>query len=245
LFETADGGTLFLDEIADLPMQSQVKLLRALQSGEIKPVGSDGTKLVDVRVVAATNADLRKRVDEGRFREDLYYRLNVVAIHLPPLRKRQDDIPLLAYHFLNKYARRNRRDVKTITPEAMGLLRDQPWKGNVRELENAMEHAVVLARTEAVGPDDLPFINVWPDTEPSTEVDRTFSSAPPMALPADVIEQSFTEARKRVLQMFEKTYVESMLVRTAGNISEAARLSGLDRSNFRRVLKKNKSDPDP
>ncbi|MBI5533244.1 MAG: sigma-54-dependent Fis family transcriptional regulator [Deltaproteobacteria bacterium] len=238
LFETADKGTLFLDEIADLPPAAQVKLLRALQSGEIKPVGSDETKVVDVRVVAATNVDLKKRVDDGLFREDLYYRLNVIAIHVPPLRKRKDDIPLLAYHFMNKYAKRMGREIRRISPEALRLLREQPWQGNVRELENAIEHAVVLARGDAILPADLPFGR-------GAQSVPTFSDRPPLApaspfvLPAELGDLPFAEAKKRAVLAFEKSYIETMLERTGGNISEAARQSGLDRSNFRRVIKKN------
>jgi len=238
LFETADKGTLFLDEIGDLPAASQVKLLRALQSGEIKRVGSDDTRAVDVRVIAATNVDLKKRVDEGRFREDLYYRLNVIAIHLPPLRKRRDDVPLLAYHFMNKYAKRMGREIRRISPEALRILREQPWQGNVRELENAIEHAVVLARGDAILPADLPFGR-------GAEASSAFSDraaprpASPFVLPAELGDLPFAEAKKRAVLAFEKAYIETMLERTDGNISEAARQSALDRSNFRRVIKKN------
>jgi DNA-binding NtrC family response regulator len=238
LFETADKGTLFLDEIADLPPAAQVKLLRALQSGEIKPVGSDATRAVDVRVIAATNVDLKKRVDEGLFREDLYYRLNVIAIHVPPLRKRRDDIPLLAYHFMAKFSRRVGREVHRISAEAMRLLREHPWQGNVRELENAIEHAVVLARGDTILPADLPFMR---------KVESAFSERPPptnpspFVLPAELGDMPFAEAKKRAVKSFESSYIQAMLERTGGNISEAARQSGLDRSNFRRVIKKNKT----
>jgi DNA-binding NtrC family response regulator len=238
LFETADKGTLFLDEIADLPQSAQVKLLRALQSGEIKPVGSDGTKAVDVRVVAASNVDLKKRVDEGLFREDLYYRLNVIAIHVPPLRKRRDDIPLLAWHFMNKYAKRVGREMRRISPEAMRLMREQPWQGNVRELENAIEHAVVLARSDTIVPADLPFVHSPQDSIAFGE--RPPASQPsPFTLPTELGDLPFAEAKKRAVALFENAYLSSMLERTGGNISEAARQSGLDRSNFRRVIKKN------
>src|SRR5882672_7386754 len=131
LFEAADKGTVFLDEIGDLPLQAQVKLLRTLQEGEVKRVGSNESVSVDARVIAATNADLKAKIADGRFREDLYYRLRVIVIRVPPLRKRRDDIPLLAYHFLRKYARRMNRDVSRIGVEAMRLLREQKWPGNV------------------------------------------------------------------------------------------------------------------
>jgi two-component system response regulator HydG len=239
LFEAADKGTLFLDEIADLPQATQVKLLRALQSGEIKPVGSSDSKFVDVRVIAATNADLKRKVTEGAFREDLYYRLNVIAIHVPPLRRRRDDIPLLAYHFLHKYAERNGRAVKRITPEALRLLRERAWEGNVRELENAIEHAVVLARGEVIVPGDLPFVRL---PEGSTGFSEYPGPAPPpppgIVLPADLVDLPFAEAKRRAIRAFEEAYVQLMLERTGGNVSEAARQSGVDRSNFRRVIKK-------
>lgn len=237
LFETADRGTLFLDEVGDLTPAAQVKLLRALQSGEIKRVGSDETRMVDVRVIAATNVDLKKKVTEGQFREDLYYRLNVIAIHLPALRKRRDDIPLLAYHFVHKYAKRLSRDVKRISPEAMKLLKEQSWKGNVRELENAIEHAVVLARSDAIVPSDLPFVRAERGPSAFSEPPPPGGAAP-FCLPSNLADLPFPEAKKRAIEAFERSYVEIMLQRTGGNISEAARQCGLDRSNFRRVLKK-------
>jgi DNA-binding NtrC family response regulator len=191
-----------------------------------------------VRVIAASNVDLKKHVDDGRFREDLYYRLNVIAIHVPPLRKRKDDIPLLAYHFMNKYAKRVGREMRRISPEAMRLLRDCEWQGNVRELENAIEHAVVLCRGDTILPADLPFSRHQDESD-------AFSDRPPpapsaFALPGELADLPFAEAKKRAVIAFEKAYVIAMLERTGGNVSEAARQSGLDRSNFRRVVKKNK-----
>jgi two-component system response regulator HydG len=155
-FEMADGGTLFLDEIGETSPQVQVKLLRALQEGEIERLGSSLPRKVDVRVVAATNKDLPAEIAAGRFREDLYYRLNVISITLPPLRDRKDDIPLLAQHFLSLYCEKNQKPLDGLTEEAMERLMAWSWPGNVRELENAMERAVVLARGEAVELGDLP-----------------------------------------------------------------------------------------
>ncbi len=156
LFEEADQGTLFLDEIGDTPPPVQVKLLRVLQEREIRRVGSTSPIRIDVRLLAATNRRLEDLVREGRFREDLFYRLNVVAFRLPPLRERGEDIPLLAAHFLTRFAKRHGRPVPTLSPEAMALLLEHRWPGNVRELENAIERAVLLAETDTIFPGDLP-----------------------------------------------------------------------------------------
>jgi two-component system response regulator HydG len=241
LFEAADKGTVFLDEIGDLPLQSQVKLLRTLQEGEVKRVGSNESVSVDARVIAATNADLKAKIADGRFREDLYYRLRVIVIRVPPLRKRRDDIPLLAYHFLRKYARRMNRDVSRIGVEAMRMLREQKWPGNVRELEHAIEHAVVMAKGDAIVPGDLPS---YRDPTVSTFPEDPAAVAPAPA--SDVVfsglgrltDLPYSNAKKQALEMFEQAYLEAVLQRAGGNVSEAARQAGLDRSNFRRVLKK-------
>lgn len=157
-FEAADGGTLFLDEIGDIPPLIQVKLLRVLQEREIERLGSNTPVPIDVRLITATNRDLAAAVESGAFRGDLYYRLQVVHIHLPPLRERREDIPLLANYFLKRFAEENGRALKTISPEAMQLLQSACWKGNVRELENTIESAVVLAppNTETLLPEHLP-----------------------------------------------------------------------------------------
>jgi DNA-binding NtrC family response regulator len=155
-FELADGGTLLLDEIGEIPHATQVKLLRILQEGEFERVGGSETIKVDVRVVAATNADLQREVAEGRFREDLFYRLNVIRIELPPLRDRREDVPLLVQHFIEKYTRLAGKSVTGITPEALDQLQGYEWPGNVRELENAIERAVVLATGPLITDADLP-----------------------------------------------------------------------------------------
>ena len=232
LFETAHRGTIFLDEVGDLPPLAQVKLLRALQEGEIKRVGSNETQTVDVRVIAATNVDLRERIAEGRFREDLYYRLNVIASVLPDLRHRKEDIPLLAYHFLKKYAARIGSDVQKISHEAMHLLQSHTWPGNVRELENAIEHAVVFCRDRNLMPGDLPLGKA-----------AQLGGAQPVrgdvaVLGAGLVDLPYREAKERALAAFEESYFNSLLERTGGNISEAARQAGLDRSNFRRAAKR-------
>ncbi|MDJ0847852.1 MAG: sigma-54 dependent transcriptional regulator [Myxococcota bacterium] len=156
LFEHADRGTVFLDEVAEMPLAMQAKLLRFLQTGEIRPVGSERTRCVDIRLVAATNKDLEAEVEAGRFREDLYYRLAVIPIQMPSLRDRSEDIPLLATHFLAIFARKLSKPVKSIEPAALERLCSHSWPGNVRELENCMERAVALCKGETVGPEVLP-----------------------------------------------------------------------------------------
>ena len=155
-FELAEGGTLFMDEIGEISPAMQAKLLRVLQSGEFERVGGTRTLTADVRLIAATNSDVAALVREKRFREDLYYRLNVITIHLPPLRARQDDIPLLAHHFLRKYAAKNAKTVGGFAEEALDILQTYAWPGNVRELENVIERAVVLTRSSVISPADLP-----------------------------------------------------------------------------------------
>jgi two-component system, NtrC family, response regulator HydG len=242
LFEAATKGTIFLDEVGDLPLQAQVKLLRVLQDGEVKRVGSNEMLTVDARVIAATNADLKSKIAAGTFREDLYYRLHVVVIRVPPLRQRKDDIPLLAYHFLHKHARRMNRDTVKIGVEAMRLLREQSWPGNVRELENAIEHAVVMAKSSTLTPGDLPFSKDRRGASADGD-DDTDSAGDTDALSSGLrtlIDLPFAHAKKRATEIFEEAYVQALLRRTSGNVSEAARQAGLDRSNFRRVLKKAK-----
>ncbi len=153
LFEEAHQGTIFLDEIADINMNIQTKLLRVLQEGEVKRVGDNEIRKVDVRVISASNKDLWEEVEKGKFREDLYFRLNVIEIKMPPLRQRKDDIPLLCEHFLHIYAQKNKRNIKHITAQAIKILQEYHWPGNVRELENAMERAVILARGSEIGPE--------------------------------------------------------------------------------------------
>jgi two-component system response regulator HydG len=152
----ADGGTLFLDEVGDMPLETQAKLLRVLESREVTPVGGNATKKVDVRLVAATNRDLRQMVQEGAFREDLLFRLQVVTLVLPPLRERPGDIPLLIDHFVRELAEQHKRDVRGITPEARTLLVRYSWPGNVRELRNVLENMVLLARRSVLGAEDVP-----------------------------------------------------------------------------------------
>lgn len=155
-FELAHGGTIFLDDVDDIPLEMQVKLLRVIQEREFERVGGEETIPVDVRIICATKKDLKKHVQEGRFREDLYYRLNVVTIHLPPLRERKADIPLLVNYFIKKYATRQRVDIDSLSQEALNLLLMYNWPGNIRELENAVEHAVTFCSSHTIVPKNLP-----------------------------------------------------------------------------------------
>jgi len=231
IFELADRGTVLLDDLGALPPSGQIGLLRILNDHVVERAGDSESRPVDVRVLAAANIDLRERVKAGLFREDLYYRLNVFAIYLPPLRRRKEDIPLLAYHFLQKYGPHAGRDIKRISVEALRLLRENPWPGNVRELSAAIEHAVVMARGEAIVPANLPMVN----EERGIEDDEDMAPAPGVN---DLTEEAYAEAKDRVVSAFDQAYVEQLLKRVGGNVSEAARLSGMDRSNFRRLMKK-------
>ncbi len=238
LFDAADGGTIFLDEIGDIPLSTQVRLLRVLQEGDIKRVGSADSVKVDVRVIAATHRDLPRLVKSGRFREDLFYRLNVINIPLPPLRERTEDVPLLAHHFLRRYSDRLGKRVKTLAPEALELLCGYRWPGNVRELENAVERAVVLCRAETVTPSDLPPA-VTGHTAPLVR------EAPAGGEEAQWLTLSYAAAKDQALRRFEKSYVEALMKACDNNISAAARRAGMDRSNFKRVLRKYRTDVEP
>ena len=209
-FELADTGTLFLDEIGNMPLSQQAKLLRVLQTGEFQRVGSSRTRRVDVRVISATNVDIQKEVAEGRFREDLLYRLNTVEIHLPPLRERREDIPLLANHFLAQQARRYGKQVTGFDADAMRALIAHPWPGNVRELEHTVERAVLLARGEQVRVEDLGLRTRTPEGAVRLE------------------EMPLAEAEKHLIRL--------ALERYDGNVSRAAQALGLSRSALYRRL---------
>ncbi len=207
LFEEADAGTLFLDEIGELPGQLQVKLLRVLQDGEIRRIGESKPIQIDVRIVAATVKDLPKEMNEGRFREDLFYRLNVLPIHIPPLRERKEDIPLLIQHFIGKYNQAMNKHVGNIDHEAMERLMSYKWYGNVRELENTIERAIVLSEKNNIGPENLP-----------SEIRDVKEESPIETLPEE--EQSIKKASKAL----EINLIKKALRKTKGNHTQAARL---------------------
>jgi two-component system response regulator HydG len=219
-FEMADGGTLLLDEVGDLSPSAQAKLLRVLQEGEFEPLGATRSVRVDVRVVAATNQDLAQLVKEKRFREDLYYRLQVITVTLPPLRERREDIPLLAQHFLRLYAVKNQREMEGFTEQALAKLMDYVWPGNVRELEHVVERGVILTRARLLGLEDLP--EAIAQAEPSTRVVRI-----PLGMPLEEVEQRL---------------IEETLRRTKGDKELAAKLLGIASRTIYRKLKERGSE---
>jgi len=218
LFQEANGGTLFLDEIGETALSTQVKLLRFLQDGEIRRVGENEPLYVDVRLIAATNQDLKQLIEESRFREDLYYRLNVIPIDLPPLRERRDDIPLLAGHFLNVYAERTKKNNPSISPEGMKFLMQYDWPGNVRELENVIERALILASKNVIFPEDLPggILNNKKQT----------ASEPETLLSDD-----------QTLEDLEKKYILITLDKCVWNQKKASEILGISTTTLWRKLK--------
>ncbi len=214
LIQSAEGGTLFLDEIGDMPPPLQVKLLRVLQEREVRPVGASQAVPVDVRILSATHRDLEAAIAEGGFREDLYYRLNVVGLAIPPLRERREDIPLLAHQFLKTLAARHGRSVSGFTPEAMSMLAAHDWPGNVRQLMNTVEQCCVLCTTALI---------------PAGLVARALRDRP-----AEIL--SYAEAKAR----FEHDYLTGLLKITNGNVAEAARLAGRNRTEFYRLLQRHR-----
>ncbi|MGH7442442.1 MAG: sigma-54 interaction domain-containing protein, partial [bacterium] len=214
LFQAAAGGTLFLDEVGEVPLESQAKLLRVLENHEVKMLGETRGRRVDVRVVAATNRDLEREVKAGRFRKDLFFRLSVLPLRVPPLRERMEDLPLLVEALLRRLSPTR---AYRISPEALKRLLAHPWPGNVRELRNVLERAVLLAKGDELEPSDF------------------LLEAPGSAL---LKAGPFMRAKRGVLEAFEKDYVRRTLDDSGGNISQAARLAGLDRKNFQVLMKK-------
>jgi DNA-binding NtrC family response regulator len=223
LVEKTNGSTLFLDEIGDLSPMLQTKLLRLLQEGEYKPVGGVNTRIADLRFIAATNHDLKADMEARRFREDLYYRLNVIRFELPALKERREDIPLLCYHFLEKHSRINQKKIRDISPAVIQSLMNLDLPGNVRELENIIERGVIFCRGEVLETRDLfldGLINPIMD-EPN----------------AKITELPFKEARERTLEIFHRQYVASLLQENEGNVSRAAEKAGIQRQYFHRLMK--------
>ena len=217
LFQAADGGTLFLDEIGDMSLALQAKLLRVLQEKEVRPVGSNEMIPVDVRVISATHRDLDEAVARGDFRQDLYYRLNVVTLVLPPLAQRPEDIPLLVQHFLAQIAARSRREPKTFSPEAMELLMSASWPGNVRQLQNVIERTYALSTSSVI---------------PASLVEKALNNQPT---------QTLSLAHRR--DQFEREYLAQLLRMTRGNVSRAARFAQRNRTEFYKLLRRYHLEP--
>ncbi|MFZ3045373.1 MAG: sigma-54 dependent transcriptional regulator [Desulfatirhabdiaceae bacterium] len=224
LFEEAEGGTICLDEIGDIPLSVQTKLLQVLEDKEIKPLGQPRSIHVNVRVIASTNRDLKARIAERQFREDLYYRLNVVNLHMPALRERKEDIPLLVHYFLHKYGNEFSRIKKGISPELMQQLVLKNWDGNVRELSNIIKRAVVLAPEDVIRPEDIGMDFLKP--APCRNELPLFTGL------------GYKEAKNRMLQAFHQGYLEHILKQSEGNISRAAQVCGIERQYLQQILKK-------
>ncbi|HVL66663.1 MAG TPA: sigma-54 dependent transcriptional regulator [Vicinamibacterales bacterium] len=227
LFELADKGTIFFDEIGNIPLETQAKLLRVIQEREFMRLGGVDTIKVDVRIIAATNVDLRRMVDEGRFREDLYYRLHVISVQLPPLRDRRDDIPLLVQHFLEKYGEENNKRSLEITPEALDLLLEYDWPGNVRELENVIERAVVLSTGPRIDADLVP-----DNVRSSRRFQMPQFVVPPEGIPF-----------REVITDFEKRLIESTLEAAGGVQKRAAELLHIKPTTLNEMIKRHEIRP--
>ncbi len=222
-FEIAQNGTIFLDEIGNLQPNLQQKLLRVLQEREYSRLGGDIPIKVEARFIAATDQDLKLEIESGNFREDLFFRLNVVSIKLPPLREHSEDIAILANHFLKKYNQHLNKNIKSFSSEAIALLNSYHFPGNVRELENLVERAMMLARGEEITGDLL---------------EKNFSFLPVKSLSLPIIGSTYRDSRDYIIQMFEKQFVKKKLVDCQGNVSAAAKASGMTRQNFQRMMKK-------
>jgi DNA-binding NtrC family response regulator len=230
LFKVADGGTLFLDEVSNISLSTQAKLLRVLQEREVTPIGGTQPIPINIRLVAATNRALKAMVAEGAFREDLFFRLNIIPIDLPPLRERKGDLPLLISHFLKKFSQEIGKDIKGLAPDAVKLLEGYPYHGNVRELENIIERAFVLAEGEIIRKEDLELSVAEEEEEP------VLGGYVPTS--ADELKEMKRHVRERAVEPIEKAFVISALERNNWNVTKAAEETGMQRPNFQGMLKK-------
>lgn len=232
LFQEADKGTIFLDEIGDIGLSIQTKLLRVIQEKEIKPLGDNRVRKVDVRIIASTNQDLRAKIAQKEFREDLFYRLSVITIELPPLRDRIEDIPLLAEHLVAKNCEKLNQPLKTISSHVMELLVKHPWQGNVRELENALVQGILYCRNKEIQEPDIPISEAGMHVCPDNSLD------------AHIMDMPYKQAKETVLTRFNHEYVGARLSTFNGNITQAARRCGLDRQALQQVMKRFSINPD-
>jgi two-component system response regulator PilR (NtrC family) len=221
MFETAEKGTLFLDEVGEMSPWTQVKLLRTLQDKRIRRVGGTQEIPVDVRIIGATNQDLKKRIEEGKFREDLFYRLNVISLELPPLRKRKEDIPVLVNHFLSKYCEKMSRKLKRIAPRVMKIFESYSWPGNVRELENTIERIIAIEERETVTESSLPEELLTPQGDQ----DRSFEIKPGFDL-------------NETLDEISRSFIHQALQRTSGSLKDTASLLGINYRSLRYLIEK-------
>lgn len=229
LFLEAEGSTILLDEIADIPVSLQTKLLRVLQEKEIQPLGQTKTIKIDVRVIASTNQNLEEKIEKGEFREDLYYRLNVMNIVLPSLRDMKEDIPLLAQHFLKLYEKEYERENMSFSKDAMKCMMHQPWKGNVRELQNIINRAVLLASNHILTTDDLK------NGDGNNTCNHETSH---LALPQNIHDLPYKEAKQNIVSNFTVSYLKNGLHNSKGNVSAAAKASCMERQAFQRLMRK-------
>jgi DNA-binding NtrC family response regulator len=223
LFEEARGGSIYLDEIGDIAPFIQTKLLRVLQEKEIKPLGQTKSIKVDVRVIASTNRDLKEKIRQQKFREDLFYRLNVLTVHMPPLRERKEDIPLLAEHFLNHYCQEFGKPLKSFPPEFMDLLLRRNWEGNVRELENIVNRAILLSAGDVIKP---------------YEIGWTSEATDSCVVRREISRMHYREAKEEVLHRFHAAYVGDLLRRNNGNVTRSARECELERQALQQILRR-------
>lgn len=228
LFEIADGGTVFLDEVGNISLSIQAKLLRVLQEREFTPVGGTKSKKVDIRLIAATNKDLEKMIKEGTFREDLYYRLNIVPIYLPPLKEREEDIPLLAIHFLKKYSEQMGKKIKGFLPEAIEKLMRYSWPGNVRELENVIERTVVMIEEDMVRAEHI----ILPGQQ------RQEDSTVYIPMTSEELKEIKKQLREKAVEEVEKAFILKALERNQWNVTKASEEVGMLRPNFQALMRK-------
>jgi two-component system nitrogen regulation response regulator NtrX len=234
LFEVAAHGTVMLDEIGDMPLDLQAKLLRVLESKRFRRLAGTREKEMTARVVAATNMDLDVAIADGKFRRDLFYRINVVTIPVPPLRERPEDIPLLTYHFVKQFNESESRDVQHVPPQFLARLEEYAWPGNVRELRNVVQRAVLLSSGTELDPELLGGVFA----RGRDPVVRRLATDADVGVSDDVLDETLAEAKRLVVEAFTVRYLKHRLARAGGNISRAARDSGILRPNFRRLMQK-------
>lgn len=232
LVKEAEGGTLFLDEVGVIPPNLQVKMLRLLQDKEYKLLGESTTRVADVRIIAATNENLPELVKRGKFREDFYYRLNIVSLLIPPLRNRREDIPLLVENFIRKYAQEYDKNVNGASTEAMELLVSNTWPGNIRELENKIQQAVVMSTDNIILPRDILFSQEDSEPEPATQIGNT-----------NVYKETFAQAKKKIIDTFEREYLSRLLAQYKGDIVRAAAQAGKSRTALWNLMAKHHLHP--